>query len=483
MHLDIDAVIRNLLSKDIDVRSLALRTLSRISIEKLKSSDQLMRIEEALLNLNKIEDVELNTITQSLIEKIEQQLKKLDGGSNTDPHISSNTELSGLRHSDPQIRKNSLIQIINRKLNDARDEVIRMLTHEQNDEVLAIAIKTLGRIGNAKTSKLLETFLYFSNPQVRINAIRAISNLSNSEDKLRLLLPVLSFLNDQEMKHLIDSLSEYGSEKIIDYLKDNLSSENHYRKLKTLEILRHLSGKSVSSLFAISALDASESIRLATVKALSDRSDPQALHLIHHLTQDSDIEVSEAAVKLLTKESTDLKLTKLDIELFDIPEPIEAPPQNSPRLPEVATETKADPMDTFPDFESVAQIDEQIDKQFLSFGQTIYSRIKSGTEIHDDLLGSISEVQVALQKLNDFENLRPKKGIVMSLKQAVTGGNIQHKIQIQTSQIALEEAFIELGEQGFQLINNNEWNINEIGPLMERIRYLFQKRKESEVAT
>lgn len=378
------------------------------------------------------------------------------------------------------IRKRFLVDVMNRKHEASLSAIIQMLVTEEDNEIIPLALKAIGELGNKNAARLVQAFLYFSDIQIQLSALQTIDKLLENEDKLFLLLPFIDNLSEATESVYTDILSKYGSEKILEHLRQNIASNKSYIKQSSLRILKFLEGDSILQLLSTTVIDASRNIKLSTLEAISGRAEEPYNHMIHRLTQDPDIEVSEAALKLLSNSSSQPSFQRYKVDIFDKQVPTEQSEENFETEDQVQvneSEVKTNSNESSLVYQNISQIDESIDEHFLVLGQKVYSAMKSGISTHPQVSETIRKLEIALNKLQTQNTDDEKKGIVISVKK-VFSGNLKTKMREYNRELAVEEAYIELGEQSFDLIVSQEWDFSENDSLIMRIQYLFQLRKE-----
>ena len=87
-----------------------------------------------------------------------------------------------------------------------------MLINEEDQQVLILSIKALSLISERKIVNLLQVFIYHPEPNVRENAITAISDLGDCIDIINLLLPAINLSNPQEVINISETLSKFETE-------------------------------------------------------------------------------------------------------------------------------------------------------------------------------------------------------------------------------------------------------------------------------
>lgn len=382
-----------------------------------------------------------------------------------------------------EIRKRFLLNAMNEEHTDSLGSIIKMLMYEEDKNVLPVALEALGKLGNKNTAKLVQVFLYFTDAQIQLSALKSIDKLSDNQEKLRFILPFIENVSETTVDLFIDILSKYGSTVILEHLRQNIISNKPYLKHSSLRILKFLEGESVLKLLLITVVDPSRNIKLSTLDALSGRTEAPYNHMINRLAQDPDIEVSEAALKVLNAPSP-IHFQRHKIEIFDKPVSTEHSAdqlnqsfesEHDDPVSESVVETHANNTNSV--YQNISQIDESIDEHFLALGQKVFSAIKSGISAHPQLTETFRKIETVSNKLQTPNNLSRKKGIVTSVKK-VFSGNLKSKMNDYNREFAVEEAYIELGEQSFDLMVNQEWDFSENDSLIMRIQYLFQLRKE-----
>ena len=479
MSTEIDILIEKLQSNDSDVQLLALDTLSRFKFQNNVNSESITNLQEVLIGFGRVEDHELQNLIDAVVQNIKHHIYEADSsqnefGSNLDSDKKLKYDLQNLHHADSKIRKQCLIQIINHKLVEAYDSVLDMLIIEEEVTVLALAIKTLSLISSPKICKLLEVFNYHPDPSVRQNSMLAISDLGNISDTVDLIVPAINISSPNEVIYASDILSKYKPEDVFLHIKKTVQDPLEHRRVRTLNSLSKLEGDEAVKLINIFTNDKSSRIRALAVEALKGRTQTTLIiPILKRLAQDPDIEVSEMALKYLNSYSDQPLVQR--IELSEPSESLASQPAEM--IEKTITETPLTEDTRNITIKEDTNIDDQIEIQFLSLGKQCYRKINSGDVNHEGLFENANIIKKFIGKVEELERTREKNNLVKSIKQVI-GGNLDHKLTLQKAKIDLEEAYIDLGETGFNLICSNKISIQGAEQYVSKLNQLFKLRKE-----
>ncbi len=471
MTSEIETLIKNLESPDAEIRMLALGTLSRYHFQSDFSSEIIFSMQEILLGYGKIKDAEFLQLTNAAMANLQQQLVRQN---QTNTNIHPLLKLDELGNSDSKVRKNCLIQIINHKYTDAYKNILNMLINEKDEQVLVLSIKALSLISERKIVNLLHVFIYHPEPNVRENAITAISDLGDCIDIINLLLPTINLSNPQEVINISETLSKFESKQILSYIRGRLQDDHEHRRLLAIKSLSKLSGDEIIELINISSNDKSPQIRIQAAKALFGRSAAKlTAPILNRLAQDPDIEVSEIALEHLHSLSNEITINRIKLSDSKNTLVVEHIDTDNKTKTEVLTEEKA--KESY--LTDASDVDEQIEVEFLNLGQYFFNKIKSSDIDNPFLASNVQRVEKALIKIKQLEQSKRNENLVKSITKAI-GGNLNDKLTLQNAKLLLEEAHIDMGEVIFGLICSDEISTQGIEPSVNRLQKLFKLRKE-----
>ena len=479
MTSEIEILIKNLESPDAEIRLLALDTLSRYQFQNDFSSETILSMQEILLGYGQIKDAEFLQLTKAAMANLKQHLVRHNKRSTASQNqMKTNNslpfKLDELENSDAKVRKNCLIQIINHKHTDAYQNILNMLINEKDEQVLVLSIKALALISKRKIVNLLHIFIYHPEPNVRENAITAISDLGDCVDIINLLLPEINLSNPQEVINISETLSKFESKKILSYIGGRLQDDHEHRRLLAIKSLGKLSGDEIIELINISANDKSPQIRIQAAKALFGRSSAKLITpILNRLAQDADIEVSEIALEYLHSLANEITINRIklsDAKNSLVTENIDT--DNKPKT-EILTEEKT--KESY--LTDASNVDEQIEVEFLNLGQHFFKKIKSSGVDHPLLDSNVQRIEKALTKIKQLEQSKRNQNLVKSITKAI-GGNLNDKLTLQNAKLLLEEAHIDMGEAIFGLICSDEMSTQGIESSLNRLHKLFKIRKE-----
>ena len=475
MTTDIEILIQNLQSDDSEIRLLALDTLTRYEFRDNDYSTSIPRIQEILIRYTRIEDEEFQHLIRAAIANIEMHISK-----NSLVHSDNIKEtrvifnLKDLKDSNRTIRKQCLIQVINHKRTEAYDSILDMLIYEKDPQVLILAIKALANIAKPNITLLLQIFNYFPEIDVRKTAMLAIDELASYPEIVDLILPALDLSRSEDVRIVMDILSKYKPKDIFSYIKNKLQDKREHRRLLALKSLSKLEGDEVIELINISANDRSSQIRVLSVKVLSGRSQTSLIMpILNRLAHDQDIEVSEVALKSLNSytEQTPVQYIKLVEPSTSLSEStiekIEKPIPFDPSLEK--------PQNIV--FKDASSVDLQIELGFMELGKQFHRKINSGDIEREEFLKHINIVTQASKKLKELEQTNHKDNLVKSIKKALSG-NLNDKLALQNAKIALEEAYVDLGETGYNIVCSENISIEGTESYINNLTELFKIRKE-----
>ena len=470
MISEIDTLIQNLRSSQIEIRLLALDTLSRYQFGSEFNPDILFSMQEIILNYGRIKDTEFKRLSTAAIANIKQQLI---AQTRTSDEENSSIDLDDLLSPNSNIRRNCLIQIMNHNHIIAHDSILRMLINEQNKQILALSIKVLSAISKPKIVKLFQVFAYHPESIVRQNAISAILNLGDYRDIIDLLLPVVNLSDSAEVDQIAEILTKFESQAIISHLKLKLQDQSEHRRLLAVLALGKLSGTGIIELINISTNDRSPKIRIEAIKALLSRPDIKLItHTLNRLVQDTDIEVSETAMKNLQTLSNEIKINRITLSNSVKPATVKEGDVSNKKGREIPIENTSEPP-----LADSSSIDDQIDLEFLNLGRNFFQKIKVIEFDYSSLKTNLQHVEKARVKIEQLEQNTRDQNLVQSITKVI-GGNINEKLAVKNAKLELEEAYIDLGENVFGLMRSENLSFSGVESSLNRLNKLFKLRKE-----
>ncbi len=283
MAINLEKVVQDLESAPPETRSVAVTLLLRIPAEQLLADRELFHrlchgAEQGALK----EEGDLGDLFARLRDRLQQvRMQSLpDRGK-------EKLDLSGLGRGDPRTQISTLEAIAAGKHTQALGEIRALLEVGAMDRVLAVAVDTLGRLGNPGDDLArIRNHLGHHSGRVRAAAVEAFAALSDPDQIVLTLGPALGDRHPMVRAGAIRAFSVVGREALIERLKSLVQNEAPERRALALPLLSYLRGDAILELLRKMAADPSEAIRAEVVNILRAHGGRQVMSTLEWLAQD-----------------------------------------------------------------------------------------------------------------------------------------------------------------------------------------------------
>ena len=371
---------------------------------------------------------------------------------------------SDLFHSDPLRRAAAALGLANAQEKNCYPALLKSFLNEKNEDVLVAFLSALGLIGTAKTTTLLEVFLYHPSARIRGTAMESIAALGSEEDLFTMITPRILDPDHKvqlQAHHLMESLSV---PKILSILSKMITSENTLDRSQGISLLAYLKGDGIFELLNLSANEPVSNLRKKTIDILANYGENKVRPILSRLTQDVDIEVSEKAIHAFNQFQENSETRLLDLSIF-IPksDPVDAPPPHE--------------KEEIPEQPDPAKLDEELDGILHEIGERAFLLTEQGMlnepEFHDQI--------ISIQRNNELKTQHEErvqsKSVVGSVKK-ILGGSFDQELALRRISLTLEESYLELGMKVFEASRKNNLSPPGLEKRITRAAEIFKLLKE-----
>jgi HEAT repeat protein len=468
MALGIRKLLEDLSHADLEVKLLALNTLSRFPFKRDSKSSQaeLKSLLAKLQNLENHPQPDLRNLAKKALDHLNDEFKPPPEQEISAPP--KPYDPSDLKSSDPNIRRSMLKIMQKQKPKTAYSDLLELLIWERNDSVLEVILQVMSDVGTENTVDFLEIYLLSPNTNLRAQAVKTIATLGDRKAILERLTPCIEDSTDEVRINAIKALSDIPVRQALLEFKTWITSPQTSTRISGLKIVSIFTDDEVVDLVNILASDHSENIRLQTVDSLALTGNKKAIPILRRLSQDMNIQVSEKALSTLDMFSEKNRAPGLKLkEVFGGQNTILDDPPNDLGSPSVHLPTE-------PAAEDLSQVDEKIEKAMLNLGKALQIRCSGGVIREDRYSTEIHKIKKVEGRLNEAKAKHKKSGLISSFSRYM-GSRVEEEIALRHLEILLDESWIELGETFWQFYQN-EGLTHGLEPLLSRIEKLLHQR-------
>ena len=243
-----------------------------------------------------------NDIDISIAEAAYGALARLTISETTAPPPPPEGPVASLSAADEQVCLRALKEIDAKKLVDARDAVLTLIARNPEAVVMAQAVATLARIGQAADVPLAEKLLTHANDRVRANSAETLAVLAPPAVVVRALTPLLDDRDNRVRGNAVKALAEAGVTGLEAKVEPMLRHNEVPMRLSGAWCAAFLEPVAALRLLQRAGRDSEPDVRRKVVDSLGRLPPgPELAQLLRELSADPIVKTSEAARALLQK--------------------------------------------------------------------------------------------------------------------------------------------------------------------------------------
>ncbi|MBI2945629.1 MAG: HEAT repeat domain-containing protein [Candidatus Wallbacteria bacterium] len=282
MSLKIQRIVEDLADVDAEIQTLALTTLTRISLDDTVTPAQLTELRNRLASL-------CSTSNGDIAFLAKKALNYVDGGARS--QAPATPAQPATRPPAPEASPKQLMAELARESEPMR---------------IATVLTQLIRSGDASMLGEIAKFLKHDDDRVRANAVEVFEKLGD-RTHIPLLVPILNDPTNRVKANVVKALGRFGDPQVREYLSSMLESDKVAMRESAVYAISQLGKLDLEDLLIRAASDAYEGVRLRVVKCLADFSSEKAIAALTRRIDDNDPSVRQQALDILAAKGVNVQ--------------------------------------------------------------------------------------------------------------------------------------------------------------------------------
>ncbi|MBI3891132.1 MAG: HEAT repeat domain-containing protein [Candidatus Wallbacteria bacterium] len=281
MSLKIQRIIEDLSDSDAEIQTLALTTLTRLSLDDSVTPAQLTELRNRLGQLCSAGNGDIAFLAKKALNYVDGGARHQQQAAASQAGPPADSQLTGR-------------------------QIMSELARQSDPNRLATLLAQLRRAGEAAVLGDIAKFLKHADDRVRANSVEVFEDLGD-RTHIPLLVPMLNDPNNRVKSNVVKALGRFGDPQVKEYLASMLDSDKVAMRESAVYAIAQLGKLDVEDLLVRAASDAYEGVRMRAVKCLADSGSEKAINALTRRIDDNDPTVRQQAIDVLAAKGVNVQ--------------------------------------------------------------------------------------------------------------------------------------------------------------------------------